>query len=437
MYMRLMNEMEDFEALRINPKRVEPWEDQRRAPATKNSWDLWIFDAVLDDGRHLTVNFSTKPFGKIRSGKDLPTIEMTVTDGGEVHHTVRSFDPVDCTYGEDGCSIGFDDCSAKGDLRTYEIEIPGDEDAASFTIANLTKPFRPGTGVFDFGHDARDYFGIVCPVTRGEISGTVTVDGETTEIHGLARHLHLWGNVPPTVWNHGLVAWQYADDATLMIMDLTSARSSGFVRYPMCFVQNSRGTVVFDSTFDAHCTSEIVKESDDAPTKVHYVFESPDGSTVTYDLEADGSVTPQNLDVAKAIGTTHGTVCEFDTQGDATLERPKREDRRSRRRERIMEARREQLSPDELSNGAENDAAPDAKPETTETDASDDASKAASGGDNAAANETADEIYDPAGYGLSEKVTTSARGDGMCTFVLFGKTYHVEHSPQVQTEYLF
>ena len=46
-------------------------------------------------------------------------------------------------------------------------------------------------------------FGWVIAVPRGELTGTVTVDGQTTEVRGAAYHDHNWGAVSmPSLIHH-------------------------------------------------------------------------------------------------------------------------------------------------------------------------------------------------------------------------------------------
>ena len=58
---RMRNKPEDFERMGIDPKVVAPWEDGKRNGEAVGCIEWWYFDADLDDGTKINLNFATNP----------------------------------------------------------------------------------------------------------------------------------------------------------------------------------------------------------------------------------------------------------------------------------------------------------------------------------------------------------------------------------------
>lgn len=331
MYARLMTDMEDYQSKGINPKRVENWENSRRSPCAKDCWEAWDFDATLDDGAVLSLRVATKDGVSIHSAKDAPVIRLLLVRGdGTLVQASRSFAAADCTWDEQELDIHCDDCELRGTLRgihlaalglkTRETSAPAQAEEAAVGFAEsaeseetaeaaaesatisldldftaLTRPVRPATGILDMGHDGKRMLGWVCPMPLARVEGTVVIGDETHAIAGTARHSHAWGTVTPSrAINDWLVVSQDFGERMVMLLDATSSSRSGFIRFPMIFVMNKRGNLLYSNTLDTACTAETDDWYNDPetgtafPSAVAYSFDTPDGVTLRYELRGEG-----------------------------------------------------------------------------------------------------------------------------------------------------
>lgn len=451
MYARLMTDMEDYQSRGINPKRVEDWENSRRSPCTKDCWEVWDFDATLDDGAVLSLRVATKDGASIHSAKDTPVIRLSLVRGdGTLVQASRSFAAADCTWDEQELDIHCDDCELSGTLRgihlvanalevqgvsapaqaeeaeaesTRSAETAESEETAkaatksaesaeaeetaetakavaeSTTISlnldftALTRPVRPATGILDMGHDGKRMLGWVCPMPLARVEGTVVIGDETHAIAGTARHSHAWGTVTPSrAINDWLVVSQDFGERMVMLLDATSSSRSGFIRFPMIFVMNKRGNLLYSNTLDSACTIETDDWYDDPetgtafPSAVAYSFDTPDGVSLRYELRGEGSLSAPEVHPcgSGAWGLTEFSCTDARFRAAGTLS-------------------------------------------ITSPDASGVASETQGAGDD-------DDSYDGADLHLRTAMWT---GETCFACGLVGKTFNVEHSPQITTEYVF
>lgn len=435
MYARLMTDMEDYQSRGINPKRVEDWENSRRSPCAKDCWEAWDFDATLDDGAVLSLRVATKDGASIHSAKDAPVIRLSLVRGdGTLVQASRSFAAADCTWDEQELDIHCDDCELSGTLRsihlaalglkTQEASAPAQAEetaeaaaesagsaeteetaetskiaAESTTISlnldftALTRPVRPATGILDMGHDGKRMLGWVCPMPLARVEGTVVIGDETHAIAGTARHSHAWGTVTPSrAINDWLVVSQDFGERMVMLLDATSSSRSGFIRFPMIFVMNKRGNLLYSNTLDSACTAETDDWYDDPetgtafPSAVAYSFDTPDGVSLRYELRGEG---PLSAPEVHPCGSGTWGLTKFSCT-DARFRAA----------------------------GTLSITSPDASGVASETEGSD----------------SDVDSYDGADLHLR---TAQWTGETCFACGLVGKTFNVEHSPQITTEYAF
>ncbi|MGI6229397.1 MAG: lipocalin-like domain-containing protein [Tractidigestivibacter sp.] len=288
---RLLNRPEDFERLGVSPNRIETWEDARRNRNTgKGQWEWWYFDSILDDGSQAVAQFFTKAgLRKANVATDAPgvTVQLTRPDGTEKKVCI-DYKPEECSYGSDKCDVHMGRSEFVGDFKTYHI-VTEEKDgvALDLTLTSRSKPYRPGSAYFGFEGD--EYFTWLCCVPQGEVSGTVTMDGQTREVHGTGYHDHQWGNNSYVhEWNHWVWARQSFGDYSALVFDMVASKEYGYKRFPIVFVQNNRGDVVFESIEGVNCDVLGEFEEKEAsgkvyPTGVHYEFEDS-GKHLSYEL---------------------------------------------------------------------------------------------------------------------------------------------------------
>lgn len=288
---RLLNRPEDFKRLGINPEKVEVWEDRRRvsSPAPNNS-EWWYFDSILDDGSTAVIQWFTKSGANIAKAGDHPAIAVKITapDGTRFQNTFK-FKSDDTSYGEDQCDLRFGANTCKGDLKTYHIHMePADGLGSDLILESMTTPYRPSTGYITFGSD-EEFYTWLCVVPKGKVSGTLTYGGETHQVTGFGYHDHQWFGVNfQKKFNHWVWARQSFDDYTMLTFDMVTNKESGYVRFPIVFIEDKDGNIVFENTQNVTCNvlDEYHDEASDKdyPKSIRYIFEN-DGKRVDYALD--------------------------------------------------------------------------------------------------------------------------------------------------------
>lgn len=304
----LMDRPQDYKKFGISPDNVEVWEDGRRSISAANQWEWWYFDAIMDDGTAIIIQFFAKPTIDARKKQDVPTINFQISLPDGKHETRElQFTTDESTFSNEKCELHFGKNYFTGDLKHYDIHVEtADEMAADLSVESLSTPFRPGTSYFDFSGDGSKYYTWLCCMPKGEVNGTITVAGKEIFVHGYGYHDHQWGNFTYALgWNHWTWARQRFDDYTLILFDMTSSRTYGAVRYPICYLEDKDGNIVFSNTDTNHCQINVLEEyTDDVtgkvyPQKTEYIFQMKDKKLV-YELESKKIIDAP--DIAKRTG---------------------------------------------------------------------------------------------------------------------------------------
>jgi hypothetical protein len=128
----------------------------RTRPGGPGTFEWWYFDAVLDDGSTLVINFMVKD---IRGGRGIKqparpvvTFELDRPDGTHVEHALHAQD--DFAFAADRCDVRVGACTFAGDLHTYRIHLDLDAVIADVTLMGQVPSWRPETGHILFGDDS-------------------------------------------------------------------------------------------------------------------------------------------------------------------------------------------------------------------------------------------------------------------------------------------
>ena len=266
-----MNRPEDFKNKGVNTNEVELWEDGRRDNSRKGAFEWWYFDALLDDGTKMIITFFPKIQKKIKNNGDYPftRIDITLPDG-TFYSEDFTYSADESFFSKEKCDIKIGPHSVKGDLNEYVIKIsPINGLGADLKLVSKGKPWRPGTSYFSFGDKEEKYFTWLCVVPKGEITGTITIKGESRTVKGFGYHDHQWGNIMHMfAWNQWIWARQNFGDYNLVLFDLVTNRSFGYKHYPLCFLQDKDGNIVFENTEGTKI--EVLEEYFEKETKKNY-----------------------------------------------------------------------------------------------------------------------------------------------------------------------
>lgn len=189
---------EEFAFLGMSAAAVEEWEDGARTAGGRGTYEWWYFDYSLADGSTLVIVFMTKDLTRAQ-GPLAPVVTFTLDrpDGSTVTRAVMA-EPSGFAAAKDRCDVRIGACTARGDLRQYDVHFEDGEVSADLRLRATVPSWRPGTGHAFFGPGDRRFFAWLPSVPQGTAEGTVTVAGDTARVSGVGYHDHNWGNAPIT-----------------------------------------------------------------------------------------------------------------------------------------------------------------------------------------------------------------------------------------------
>jgi hypothetical protein len=232
--------------LGLDRDQVRPWEDGRRGSGEKSSYEWWYFDGLLDGSLDGSPDDGTVIVAWLGEnwpyGSNTRNVSLEITPPGQPTRRFTKAYAGPGSFSTEKADIRFGPHSFSGDLDTYRIVVDAADSGGlgiDLTLRRTIASWRPGSGLVEAG---TRHFAWLVAVPNGEISGTMTLDGNTREVHGSGYHDHNWGNVSPVLlmdswwWGRALVG-----DRTVIVSELRATASQGGGRHPLCFVASPRG----------------------------------------------------------------------------------------------------------------------------------------------------------------------------------------------------
>lgn len=299
--MRLMDRLEDFRLLRIDPDKDEPWEDGVRGNEAAMHNEVWYFDAILDDGSKFVTGWRPTRPAKMRKSGYFPDFNIAITPAsGKTQQEFMEFDISECSFSKELCDVHMGSNYVTGDFSDFDIHI---EDArglgCDLRYHALLEPFRQGTGVIEFDGCPDNYYTDL-PVIKCEVTGTLFYDGQNHEVHGFGYHDHQWMSMLPfSAFHHWLWGHLYTKNYTVYIYDFVGTKTYGFKRVPFFGVQDNRtgktlfctnGNIAVDTKLQPQCTM-----GKDFPKMSHYYFDNQDGNFCTFDIKWKEEIEVRNM----------------------------------------------------------------------------------------------------------------------------------------------
>ena len=278
---RIAAEPADYRRYGITKGEITAREDGfRTRPGGPGTFEWWYFDAVLDDGSTLVINFMVKD---IRSGRGIRqpaspvvTFQLDRPDGTHVERALHA--PGGFAFAADHCDVRVGACTFVGDLHTYRIHVELDAVTADVILTGQVPSWRPETGHVLFGNHQPHVFAWLPAVPQGGVQATLTVDGETRALTGTGYHDHNWGDAAmPQLIHHWYWARAQAGGYCVIASDITAERKYGHTQVPI-FMLAKDGKIVADDS--ALVRFEKTGERPDPVTG------KPVADTTVYDYDA-------------------------------------------------------------------------------------------------------------------------------------------------------
>lgn len=285
---RFLDRPEDLEKYGLIPGVVQQREDARLSPVGKAGSEVWYFDATMDDGTKVTAGFRNKPIQACESPVDVPVMVISITTpDGKTHADTAVYKPEESYFDLEKCCCKVGPHSLDGDLVDYHLVVkPIAREAKNANATDgmdctsvkgvgvdlhfraLVKPFRHGAGRTIFNDD-EDLYSTWFSIPKMDVTGTITIEGETQQVHGNGYHDHRCMKLDDMkAWHHWIWGRQHFDDYTVVIFDLVSGEKFGFVQVPLFAVYDKAGNIIFENNGKANC--EILGRYWEENTKKHY-----------------------------------------------------------------------------------------------------------------------------------------------------------------------
>ena len=276
---------EDFAALGLHPTDVAKWEDGRRLKKVGgDNYEWWYFDGMLDDGTIIVAIM-----GENYVTPDRYVILEITPPAQETRKVLKS-------YKEAG-QFSFEQADVKigkhafvGDLNSYHIVVdPSEADGlgVDLHLTRQTPSYRPATGHV---RDGQREYGWVVAVPNGEVTGTMTVDGVVSKVHGSGYHDHNWGDIFPKDildnwwWGRAVVSGH-----TIIVAEMRAKGAPAEARIPYFFVTTSDKVLV--NAFSPATVKVVEGEPTAAPDPAHsrsigskMTFTTSDGIESTFNM---------------------------------------------------------------------------------------------------------------------------------------------------------
>ena len=232
-----------------------PRDDARRQTEQPGSFEWWYVDAHLSDGGTLVAAFYANglPDGTMRY-----TARLQVVDAdGATHGGQFVTGPDDADISDERPAVRIGKSRFEGDLDTYHVVVDeaqlggvGVDLTIRRTCPSRVTPANPQSIV-----DGEHTFGWVCPVPRGDLTGSVTYGGRTAQVTGDAYHDHNWGTTTMGATLHHWV-WSRATigpyTAVVSTVYPTQAYAHGHADgIQLCFVTSGEEVLLNVEGFDA------------------------------------------------------------------------------------------------------------------------------------------------------------------------------------------
>ena len=277
---RMASEEADYKQFGIAQGDIAPWEDGfRTRPGGPGTFEWWYFDAVLEDGSTLVINFMVKDIrgggGIKQPASPVVTFELDRPDGSHVERTMQESE--DFSFSADRCDVRVGANTFSGDLHTYAIHLEIEDLIADVTLTGRVPSWRPNTGHILFGDDRPKLFAWLPSVPQGAVEATLTLDGVTKTLSGTGYHDHNWGDAAmQELINHWYWARGEAGDYCVIASNITAERKYGNTEVPI-FMLAKNGTIVADNS-----SAVRFEKADEHPDPV---TGKPVADTTVYDYD--------------------------------------------------------------------------------------------------------------------------------------------------------
>ncbi|MCU1234230.1 MAG: hypothetical protein JWP63_2197 [Candidatus Solibacter sp.] len=284
--------------------RLELWEDGSRIPELykPENFEWWYFDAQLTDGRTLVVVFFIDQDAGER--RFVYRAQATVASPNGQRVAAEYVTHQDVSISRERPEIHIGKSFLRGDLDTYRVVMDASDLGKLGLDVTIRRIFPPRVSPANRENiiQADKIFGWVCPVPRGELTGTITVNGETAAVKGVAYHDHNWGTTTMGsllhhwIWGRAAIGPYTAVYASeYPNQPYTNSRTDGLQQF---FIASEREVLVnVEGSGAARVTAVPAANPDPRNASAYYC------PRVRFEVEQNGRRVTLETDAAQFLGS--------------------------------------------------------------------------------------------------------------------------------------
>ena len=170
----------------------EPKDDAVHIEDTNEQWEWWYFDFSFDNGYKAVA---TLHHHNMMMMPHIPTMQLFVypPDGPPKAKYWALRPGQENSVSPDRCLVRMGDMLAEDTGNGYRLVMDMKELAIDVTITNLVPSWKCGSGVLWADQDSGAVTGWTVAVPRGNVKGTLRVEGEAMAVTGQGYHDHNYG----------------------------------------------------------------------------------------------------------------------------------------------------------------------------------------------------------------------------------------------------
>ena len=226
----------------------------------------------MEDNTKVTLRFATKSVDSTESDVCTPSAFLIInTPDGKMHMApCVGFNSEEISFGKDSCDVKFGRHHFIGDLDEYQIKVaPVNGVGVDLKLKKQGQSWRGDTGYIALGDNDEQFFTWLSSVSKGIVTGTITVDNKTYDVKGYGYHDHQWGNINHVEFvNSWFWSRQNTGDHSILVFDFVLNKEFGYKRVPLAFIQDRDGNIIFENTENVKC--EILEEYYEENTKEYF-----------------------------------------------------------------------------------------------------------------------------------------------------------------------
>ncbi|MFZ2526979.1 MAG: hydroxyneurosporene dehydrogenase [Rhodococcus sp. (in: high G+C Gram-positive bacteria)] len=183
--------------MKLREDEVEEWEDGQRISTDSGNLEWWYFDAHLEDGTAIVVQFYARsPFTPVGPFRPSVTIHIDLPDGRSIAKQYTG-SASEFSASQTTCDVRVGRNRFTGDLHRYRIDAQIDDVEVGIDLVGTVPSYRHMTSHSYFGDpgDAK-LFAWLPAVPQGDVTAKLTIDGTTRTLRGTGYHDHNWGDAP-------------------------------------------------------------------------------------------------------------------------------------------------------------------------------------------------------------------------------------------------